>query len=147
MSSVVAPPKDQQHVDRLGLLYFSRYVNCTCSRFWLVLTLSSCRPHNDVVLRTANESHVLQRAGYTQNSFEKSGNPVPTSEGQPYSCSRSTPHPDRRGFRMDIRQAEVAAHQERPDERPKARHRRHPPGLPGATLRLIETQRGMRGGR
>ncbi|ETW80151.1 hypothetical protein HETIRDRAFT_103344 [Heterobasidion irregulare TC 32-1] len=58
---VVAPPKDQQHVDRLGLLYFSR-------------------PHNDVVLRTANESPVLQRAGYTQNSFEKSGNHVPTSE-------------------------------------------------------------------
>ncbi|KAI0301692.1 Clavaminate synthase-like protein [Multifurca ochricompacta] len=58
---VVAPPKDQQHVDRLGLLYFSR-------------------PHNDVVLKTVAESPVLQREGFTQNEFEKSGNPTPTVE-------------------------------------------------------------------
>jgi len=58
---VSAPPKDQQHVDRLGLLYFSR-------------------PHNDVALATIQESPVLQREGYTQNTFEKSGNPVPTME-------------------------------------------------------------------
>ncbi|ETW83498.1 hypothetical protein HETIRDRAFT_451065 [Heterobasidion irregulare TC 32-1] len=58
---VAAPPKDQQHVDRLGLLYFSR-------------------PHNDILLRTAHESPVLQREGFTQNVFEKSGNPVPTTE-------------------------------------------------------------------
>jgi len=58
---VTVPPKDQQHVDRLGLLYFSR-------------------PHNDVVLNTIKESPVLQREGYTQNDFEKSGNPVPTME-------------------------------------------------------------------
>ncbi|EKM58679.1 uncharacterized protein PHACADRAFT_193797 [Phanerochaete carnosa HHB-10118-sp] len=58
---VAAPPKDQQHVDRLGLLYFSR-------------------PHNDVKLATIKESPVLQRAGTTQNSFEESGNPVPTME-------------------------------------------------------------------
>ncbi|GJE89812.1 Clavaminate synthase-like protein [Phanerochaete sordida] len=58
---VAAPPKDQQHVDRLGLLYFSR-------------------PHNDVKLATVKESPVLQRAGATQNSFEESGNPVPTME-------------------------------------------------------------------
>jgi len=58
---VAAPPKDQQHVDRLGLLYFSR-------------------PNNDVPLTTIQESPVLQREGYTQNSFEKSGNPVPTME-------------------------------------------------------------------
>ena len=57
------PPKDQQHVDRLGLLYFSR-------------------PHNDVRLDTIKESPVLQREGYTQNEFEKSGNPVPTMEGK-----------------------------------------------------------------
>ncbi|KAI0090928.1 Clavaminate synthase-like protein [Irpex rosettiformis] len=57
---VTSPPKDQEHVDRLGLLYFSR-------------------PHNDVVLKTV-ESPVLQREGYTQNSFEKDGNPVPTME-------------------------------------------------------------------
>ncbi|KAF9015818.1 Clavaminate synthase-like protein [Hymenopellis radicata] len=58
---VAVPPPDQRHVDRLGLLYFSR-------------------PHNDVVLSTVKESPVLQREGYTQNEFEKSGNKVPTME-------------------------------------------------------------------
>jgi len=58
---VLAPPKDQQHVDRLGLLYFSR-------------------PHNDLVLNTIADSPVLQREGFTQNMLEKSGNPVPTVE-------------------------------------------------------------------
>ncbi|KAH9957691.1 Clavaminate synthase-like protein [Russula dissimulans] len=58
---VVAPPKDQQHVDRLGLLYFSR-------------------PQNDVVLNTIADSPVLRREGFTQNVFEKSGDPVPTVE-------------------------------------------------------------------
>ncbi|KAI0760981.1 Clavaminate synthase-like protein [Trametes elegans] len=57
---VVSPPKDQEHVDRLGLLYFSR-------------------PHNDVTLATV-KSPVLGRAGYTQNVFEQSGNHVPTME-------------------------------------------------------------------
>ncbi|KAI0649535.1 Clavaminate synthase-like protein [Trametes meyenii] len=57
---VVSPPKDQEHVDRLGLLYFSR-------------------PHNDVKLATV-KSPVLEREGFTQNDFEKSGNPVPTME-------------------------------------------------------------------
>ncbi|PBK76005.1 Clavaminate synthase-like protein [Armillaria solidipes] len=58
---VTVPPKDQQHVDRLGLLYFSR-------------------PHNDVQLSTVQESPVLQREGYTQNQFEATGNKVPTME-------------------------------------------------------------------
>ncbi|KAI0787374.1 Clavaminate synthase-like protein [Fomes fomentarius] len=58
---VAAPPKDQEHVDRLGILYFSR-------------------PNNDVRLSTVAESPVLQRAGYTQNTFEQSGNYVPTME-------------------------------------------------------------------
>ncbi|KAK0505211.1 Clavaminate synthase-like protein [Armillaria luteobubalina] len=58
---VTTPPKDQQHVDRLGLLYFSR-------------------PHNDVSLATIKDSPVLQREGYTQNQFEASGNNVPTME-------------------------------------------------------------------
>ncbi|KAJ7921418.1 Clavaminate synthase-like protein [Mycena leptocephala] len=58
---VVPPPKDQQHVDRLGLLYFSR-------------------PHNDVKLATIQDSPVLQREGYVKNPFEASGNPVPTME-------------------------------------------------------------------
>ncbi|KAH8077100.1 Clavaminate synthase-like protein [Cristinia sonorae] len=57
---VSAPPKDQEHVDRLGLLYFSR-------------------PHNHVRLATV-DSPVLKREGYTQNKFEATGNPVPTME-------------------------------------------------------------------
>ncbi|THG99011.1 hypothetical protein EW026_g3259 [Hermanssonia centrifuga] len=58
---VTSPPKDQEHVDRLGLLYFSR-------------------PNNDVVLSTVKESPALQREGFTQNNFEKDGNQVPTME-------------------------------------------------------------------
>ena len=59
---VAVPPKDQQHVDRLGLLYFSR-------------------PHNDLELSTITESPVLQREGFTKNQFEATDNPVPTMEG------------------------------------------------------------------
>ncbi|KAK8064287.1 hypothetical protein PG996_008939, partial [Apiospora saccharicola] len=55
---VALPPADQRHVDRLGLLYFSR-------------------PRNDVVLKTI-DSPVLQRAGFVQNEFEAGGHPVPT---------------------------------------------------------------------
>jgi len=58
---VAAPPKDQEHVDRLGLLYFQR-------------------PNNDIRLSTVKDSPVLQREGFTENEFEKSGNPVPTME-------------------------------------------------------------------
>ncbi|KAF7292803.1 hypothetical protein MIND_01179200 [Mycena indigotica] len=55
------PPIDQQHVDRLGLLYFSR-------------------PHNHVRLSTIADSPVLKREGYVKNPFEASENPVPTME-------------------------------------------------------------------
>ncbi|KAJ7655994.1 Clavaminate synthase-like protein [Mycena polygramma] len=58
---VMPPPRDQQHVDRLGLLYFSR-------------------PHNDVRLATIQDSPVLRREGYVKNPFEASGNPVPIME-------------------------------------------------------------------
>ena len=59
---VAVPPKDQQHVDRFGLLYFSR-------------------PHNDLKLSAITESPVLKREGFTQNQFDATGNPVPTMEG------------------------------------------------------------------
>ena len=59
---IAVPPKGQQHVDRLGVLYFSR-------------------PRNDLNLFTIIESPVLLRNGFTQNQFETSGNPVPTMEG------------------------------------------------------------------
>ncbi|KAF9871190.1 2OG-Fe(II) oxygenase superfamily protein [Colletotrichum karsti] len=55
---VSVPPKDQRHVDRLGLLYFAR-------------------PQNDLVLKTI-DSPVLKREGYTQNEFEAGGHKVPT---------------------------------------------------------------------
>ncbi|PNH42968.1 hypothetical protein VD0004_g4458 [Verticillium dahliae] len=55
---VSVPPKDQRHVDRLGLLYFAR-------------------PQNDLVLKTI-DSPVLKREGFTQNEFEAGGYPVPT---------------------------------------------------------------------
>lgn len=54
---VSLPPKDQRHVDRLGLLYFAR-------------------PQNDLVLSTV-DSPVLKRAGFTQNEFEREGHRVP----------------------------------------------------------------------
>ncbi|KAK8057978.1 hypothetical protein PG994_008426 [Apiospora phragmitis] len=59
---VALPPADQRHVDRLGLLYFSR-------------------PQNDVILKTI-DSPVLKRAGFLQNEFEAGGHPVPTMGGQ-----------------------------------------------------------------
>lgn len=49
------------------------------------------RPHNDVSLATVKESPVLQKAGYTENEFEKSRNPVPTMEGSCF-CSRTLYH-------------------------------------------------------
>ena len=62
MKQVALPPKDQRHVDRLGLLYFAR-------------------PQNDLVLKTV-DSPVLKRAGATQNEFEAGGYPVPTMGGE-----------------------------------------------------------------
>ncbi|KAH7160439.1 flavonol synthase [Dactylonectria estremocensis] len=55
---VSVPPKDQRHVDRLGLLYFAR-------------------TQNDVALKTV-DSPVLKREGFTQNEFEAGGHPTPT---------------------------------------------------------------------
>ncbi|KAH9884906.1 2og-Fe oxygenase family protein [Xylariomycetidae sp. FL2044] len=55
---VSVPPRDQRHVDRLGLLYFAR-------------------PQNDLRLQTIDSS-VLRREGFTQNEFEKGGHPIPT---------------------------------------------------------------------
>ncbi|KZO99487.1 Clavaminate synthase-like protein [Calocera viscosa TUFC12733] len=62
---VAVPPRDQQHVDRLGLLYFAR-------------------PKNDLTLATVKESPVLQRDGFTQNEFEAGGFDVPTMEQWTY---------------------------------------------------------------
>jgi hypothetical protein len=77
---VAVPPKDQQHVDRLGLLYFSRCVLARCKELYLMSIIGN-RPHNDVRLSTIKESPVLQREGYTQNQFESTNNSIPTMEG------------------------------------------------------------------
>lgn len=61
VSRYLSPPKDQRHVDRLGLLYFAR-------------------PQNDLRLNTI-QSPVLRREGYTENEFERGGHPVPTMGG------------------------------------------------------------------
>jgi hypothetical protein len=66
-SQVHLPPKDQQHVDRLGLLYFAR-------------------PQNDLKLNTI-DSPVLKSEGYTQNEFELGRHHVPTMGGV---CSNYT---------------------------------------------------------
>lgn len=55
---VALPPKDQRHVDRLGLLYFAR-------------------PQNDLPLKTV-DSPLLKREGFTKNEFEAGGYPIPT---------------------------------------------------------------------
>ena len=46
----------------------------------LILSCALLQPHNDIILNTVAESPVLQREGFTQNGFEKSGDPVPTVE-------------------------------------------------------------------
>ena len=45
-------------------------------------------PNNDVKLETVKESPVLQREGFTQNDLERTGNPVPTMEGEWYYSAR-----------------------------------------------------------
>lgn len=81
---VTVPPKDQQHVDRLGLLYFARSVLIT-RMIGVVLLVSElrdlCSPESDVRLATIRESPLLQREGCLENAFEKSGNSVPTMGG------------------------------------------------------------------
>ncbi|WVQ79643.1 hypothetical protein IAT38_001743 [Cryptococcus sp. DSM 104549] len=48
---VKPPPRDQQHVDRIGVLYFSR-------------------PLNHIQLKAIKESPLLNRLGYTKNELE-----------------------------------------------------------------------------
>ncbi|KAJ5899566.1 hypothetical protein N7495_004310 [Penicillium taxi] len=58
---VHAPPQDQAHIDRLGVLYFAR-------------------PNNNVVLDPIDNSPVLQRLGLTQNAFTELGQHLTTEE-------------------------------------------------------------------
>lgn len=69
-------------------------------------------PHNDVPLATV-KSPLLEREGYTQNEFEKTGNAVPTMEGLSRTTSSSVLIsswlPSFPSLRMDVCEAEVAA--------------------------------------
>ncbi|ORY69499.1 uncharacterized protein BCR38DRAFT_333504 [Pseudomassariella vexata] len=58
---VHAPPPDQAHVDRLGVLYFAR-------------------PNNHVVLDPIANSPVLQRLGLTSNAFTELGQHLTTEQ-------------------------------------------------------------------
>lgn len=114
---VTLPPKDQRHVDRLGLLYFAR-------------------PQNDLVLKTV-DSPVLKREGFTQNEFEAGGHRVPTMGGEysslmtlltrygPAASGRhGLTHLSKRS-RIHNHQTKVAAKQRIPEKRPSASTRIH----------------------
>jgi hypothetical protein len=67
---VRAPPKDQAHLDRLGVLYFARYVLllfALLQKALCMLTLNH-RPNNHVILDPI-KSPVLERLGLTSNAF------------------------------------------------------------------------------
>lgn len=68
------PPKDQRHVDRLGLLYFAR-------------------PQNDLSLKTI-DSPVLKKAGFTQNEFEQGGHRVPNMGGKSFAVIHASCPPE-----------------------------------------------------
>ncbi|KAI1080377.1 Clavaminate synthase-like protein [Whalleya microplaca] len=58
---VHAPPQDQAHIDRLGVLYFAR-------------------PNNDVVLDPIQNSPLLNRLGLTTNAFTELGQHLTTEQ-------------------------------------------------------------------
>ncbi|KAH8924696.1 flavonol synthase [Atractiella rhizophila] len=92
---VNVPPKDQQHVDRLGLLYFAR-------------------PENTVVLRAIKESPVLQRLGLTENELEKAaketGAPLPNMEDWTFKKQKWQ---QAGGYQRDRHAVIVPGHQEK----------------------------------
>lgn len=53
----------------------------------LLCLMCPCSPNNHVHLTAVKESPVLQREGFTQNSFDQSGGAVPTMEGNVLSLS------------------------------------------------------------
>lgn len=74
---VHSPPDDQAHVDRLGVLYFARYVS-SCKRSTNFATPSvpannSNRPNNHVVLDPISNSPLLDRLGLKENDLTRLG--------------------------------------------------------------------------
>lgn len=70
---VHAPPDDQAHIDRLGVLYFARYDNIVCYISLIRWLTFRSRPNNHVVLDPLKNSPLLQREGLTENEFTKLG--------------------------------------------------------------------------
>jgi len=74
---VHTPPDDQAHIDRLGVLFFARYVDIadTMSRFpsHTCLLTFSLRPNNHVVLDPISNSPLLNRLGLKDNDLTKLG--------------------------------------------------------------------------
>ena len=105
------------------------------------------RPNNDVRLETIKESPVLQRERFTQNTFEKGGNAVPTMEGT--FLGTVSVQPAHRIRRVDVRQAEVAAHEERRPRGPQVRDGADSPRLEreGLCMRMHEATRSTGEGR
>lgn len=89
---VHAPPADQAHVDRLGLLYFARSVLLPYLLVhpglkilpldWGMVDLTDmrCSPNNHVVLDPIPNSPLLQRLGLTSNAFTELRRHLTTEE-------------------------------------------------------------------
>lgn len=75
---VHAPPQDQAHVDRLGVLYFARYTRSLAKSSELQLTCH--RPNNHIVLDPIQNSPVLNRLGLTKNAFTELGQHLTTEQ-------------------------------------------------------------------
>lgn len=74
---VHTPPDDQAHIDRLGVLFFARYVSTTCITLYFTvrrhpLTLHR-RPNNHVVLDPISNSPLLDRLGLKDNDLTRLG--------------------------------------------------------------------------
>ncbi|GAM39910.1 naringenin,2-oxoglutarate 3-dioxygenase [Talaromyces pinophilus] len=75
---VHAPPQDQAHVDRLGVLYFARYTSPLAKSSRPPLT--DHRPNNHIVLDPIQNSPVLNRLGLTKNAFTELGQHLTTEQ-------------------------------------------------------------------
>ncbi|KAG0650818.1 putative 2-oxoglutarate-dependent dioxygenase JRG21 [Hyphodiscus hymeniophilus] len=75
---VHTPPKDQAHIDRLGVLFFARLL-----QYSIQLTLhmtDAGRPNNHVVLETISNSPVLNRGNFKANDFTALGKKLTVEE-------------------------------------------------------------------
>jgi len=74
---VHTPPKDQAHLDRLGVLYFARFAPLFLVQLHL---LTTARPNNHVVLEPIANSPLLNRLDFKANDFTSLGKKVTVEE-------------------------------------------------------------------